>query len=67
MKIKRELLRVFDEYCMCENCNCVMEYNPNIMQRGKLVYTCPKCGEHYFSDEQFPRRVFEKVAMQAKK
>ena len=61
MKIKRELLRVFNEYCVCEKCNVVMERDYDVMCRGKKVYTCPVCNEHYYTEEEYPKRVFEKV------
>jgi DNA-directed RNA polymerase subunit M/transcription elongation factor TFIIS len=61
MKFKKQQLRVFDIYCVCEDCNEIMFENPKILQRGKFVYTCPKCGKHYYSDEKYPKRVFEKM------
>lgn len=66
MKTKKVLLRVFDEYAVCEDCNVVLEYNPNIMERGKIFYTCPNCGKHYGTTEKYPRRVYETVGQPPK-
>lgn len=63
MKIKKELLRVFEENCYCEKCNCIMTRNSGIMNGRKKVYTCPKCGDHFSTTEEYPRIVYEKVAI----
>ena len=59
MKLKKQLLRVYDIYCSCEECNEILYEDSSILQRGKIVYTCPKCGKHYYSEEKYPKRVYE--------
>lgn len=61
MKFKKQQLRVFDVHPVCEICNEILFENPRIMERGKFVYTCPKCGKHYYFDEKYPKRIFEKM------
>jgi uncharacterized protein with PIN domain len=61
MKFKKQQLRVFDIYCVCEECNEILEENKEVMQRGKIVYTCPKCKKNYYLEEKYPKRVFEKM------
>jgi Zn finger protein HypA/HybF involved in hydrogenase expression len=60
MKFKKQLLRVFDVYCMCEDCNEIMIEDHTVMSRD-YVYTCPKCKKHFYSKEKYPKREFEKM------
>lgn len=64
MKTKKVLLRVSDEYAYCDDCNEMLFANKNVLKRGFFVYTCPKCGKHYYTEEEYPRRLFEKVGQQ---
>ena len=61
MKLKKQQLRVFDIYPCCEKCNEIMLENKNIMNGGKITYTCPKCKSNYVTKEKYPKRVFEKM------
>lgn len=65
MKTKKVLLRVFDEYAVCDDCNEILFEDNSILQRGKVTYTCPKCRKHYYLDERYPKRLFEKVGQTA--
>lgn len=62
MKIKKELLRLYEEYPFCEKCNAIMERNNKIMERGKIVYECPKCHDRVSLTEVYPRQITEKVS-----
>lgn len=61
MKFKKQQLRIFDIYCTCDECDEILVENDKIMQKGKFVYTCPKCGKNYYVDTKYPQRVYEKM------
>lgn len=59
MKLKKQMIRMFDIYCTCEKCGKIMKEDPSIMQRGKIVYRCPQCGDLFYSDIKYPQRIYE--------